>query len=370
VRGYDEVLAKGYQTRIVLSYPRAVVGDGGLSLATRRLAREIADSGQSVLVAFDEGDAPVDTNDLQWVRVRDLGAGRVRVPIGLDHVLTTGDLLLLKSAWVAHNSFAGRVARRTGVPYVLAPRGAYDPYILQRRACTKQIWWRAFEKGLLERARAVHVFFESQRRDIESLGYRGPLVVAPNGVDRPKVTWDGGSGGYLLWIGRFDYEHKGLDLLLQAMKLIPRNERMPLRLHGPDWRDRKRVVIGLIRDLELDDSVVVGEAVFGEQKSALLRSAAGFVYPSRWEAFGNSPAEAIAMGVPTLMTPYPLARSVAERGGAILVDPTPAALADGLRRLGSAEAGAVGREGSRIIQEEFDWPTVARSWTAQLEALM
>ena len=54
--------------------------------------------------------------------------------------------------------------------------------------------------------------------------------------------WDGGSGGYVLWLGRFDPEHKGLDLLLQALALLPSRERPTLRIHGPDWRGRKQKV--------------------------------------------------------------------------------------------------------------------------------
>jgi glycosyltransferase involved in cell wall biosynthesis len=269
-----------------------------------------------------------------------------------------------------HNALAGRDARHAAVPYVLAPRGAYDPYIVKRHALMKKAWWFTAEHRLLQHARGVHVFFESQRADIEKLGYHGPLVVAPNGVDPPGVTWDGGSGGYLLWLGRFDPEHKGLDLLLKAVKLIPRAERIPLRIQGPDWRDRKREVRRMVRDLELDDTVTVGEPLYGDLKWEALRRALGFVYPSRWEAFGNSPAEAISIGLPTLVTPYPLGRGLADRGGAILVEASTEAIAEGLRRLVVPDAARIGREGARILRDEFDWGTVARAWSTQLEALL
>jgi glycosyltransferase involved in cell wall biosynthesis len=357
--------------RIVIYYPRASAGDGGLSGAVRRLARELVLAGGRVTMVFDEaGDHPGD-DGVRWRHARHLGAGWLRAPASLDDVLGDADVLVMKSGWVLHNVRAGAMARRAGVPYVLAPRGAYDPHIVTRRQAAKRAWWAAAERSLVRHARAVHLFFESELPHLRELGYRGPVVVAPNGVEPPAgAAWDGGSGGYVVWIGRFDPEHKGLDLLLRAVATLPEDRRMPLRIHGPDWHGRKREVAGMVDALGLRPWVALGPAVYGRPKWEALSRATGFVYPSRWEAFGNSPAEAIALGLPTLMTPYPLGRLLGERGGALLAQPTQASLAEGLRELVSPCAAKVGAAGARILREEFSWRAVARSWLDQLEAVL
>jgi glycosyltransferase involved in cell wall biosynthesis len=94
------------------------------------------------------------------------------------------------------------------------------------------------------------------------------------------------------------------------------------------------------------------------------------VYPSRWEGFGNSVAEAVSIGVPTLVTPYPLGRHLASLGGAIIAEPTADALADGLRSLTTPQAAEIGVAGARVIRAEMSWDTVVRSWLAQMEALL
>src|SRR6266516_7804748 len=109
-------------------------------------------------------------------------------------------------------------------------------------------------------------------------------------------------------------------------------------MHGPDLHGQKGSVARLNAELGLEVWVTLGEAVYGTQKRRLLESAAGFVYPSRWEAFGLSVVEAVSLGIPTLVTPYPLGRFLAESGGAILADPTPDGVARGLRRLGGPDA--------------------------------
>jgi glycosyltransferase involved in cell wall biosynthesis len=138
-----------------------------------------------------------------------------------------------------------------------------------------------------------------------------------------------------------------------------------LRLRGPDWRGGKQRIVKLVSALGLEHWIEVGPAIYGREKWTLLSGATGFVYPSRWEGFGNSLAEAVAMGVPALATPYPLAASLAERGGVILSEPNPRSLAQGL-----CAASDVGRRGAQIINEQFTWMAVARRWIAQATALL
>jgi glycosyltransferase involved in cell wall biosynthesis len=189
-------------------------------------------------------------------------------------------------------------------------------------------------------------------------------------VDVPRgETWKGGPGGYILWLGRFDPEHKGLDVLLEAMRRLTPGERPELRLHGPDWRDQKARVAGMVQRLALGDSVRIEPPVYGEDKHRVLVEALGFVYPSRWDACPNSVLESISLGLPTLATPYPLGQYLHDRGGSFLSDTTPESLAAGLLRLTSNEAPGVGRRGAEIARTELTWDNSARAWLEQVQAL-
>ena len=338
--------------------------------AVRRSAQCVARAGAEVVIAFDEGHPPPDGDGVRWVAVPHT-PGRVRLPRDLGAALHGADLLVLHSAWAPANVAAAWAANRAGIPYLLEPRGAYNPRIIRRRWLLKRTWWLLAEQPLVRGARAIHLFFKSERAHLRGLGYDGHTVIAPNGVDVPsEPTWDGGSGGYVLWLGRFDLDCKGLDLLLEALALIPPDERPQLRLHGPDHRGGKLRVVDLIRRLELEQWATVGEPVHGDAKEELVSRSRGFVYPSRWEGFGNSVTEAAAQGVPLLVTPYPLGRYFADRGAAILSEPTPASLADGLLALCSPDAAVLGPRGAAIAREDFDWDRVATAWLRQVAALL
>jgi glycosyltransferase involved in cell wall biosynthesis len=358
--------------KIVQYYPRAVAGDGGMTGAVQRLSRSLQAAGADAVIAYDQADSkapPVD--GVTWRAVRHHGPKHQRLPDSkrLAEALRGADLVVLNSGFTPHNVAAARVARRERVAYVVAPRGAYDPHIFLRRPPIKRLWWRYLEYPMVKRARAVHLFFADETPDLEGLGYHGPTVVAPNGVEPPPgLQWDGGSGGYLLWLGRFDPQHKGLDLLVRAMARVPVDVRPQLRLVGPDWRDGRERVTALVRELDLAEWVSIERPLYGDEKWAALRSATGFVYPSRWEGFGNSVAEAASLGVPLLVTPYPFGRLLHRRGGAVLAPATVEGLADGLQAVaGAAALGATARE---IVLDEMSWEHVGQSWLAQAEALL
>ena len=358
--------------RIVQYYPRAVVGDGGMTRAVKLLARSMQRAGAESVIAYEKGSSPEPAIDgLTWHAVRHRGPQHQRVPDSKDltEAMLDADLVVLHSGFTLHNVVAARIARRRGVAYVVAPRGAYDPHIFLRRRLLKELWWRAFEYPMVKRALAVHLFFTDETADLERLGYHGPTLVAPNGVEPPPgMQWDGGTGGYLLWLGRFDPQHKGLDLLVRALAIVPTETRPTLRLVGPDWRDGRERITALVRDLHLGEWISVEPALYGDEKWSALRSATGFVYPSRWEGFGNSVAEAASLGVPVLVTPYPFGRLLHRRGGAVLALPTVEGLAEGLQAVSGAAT--LGARAQRIVLDEMSWDAVGQSWLKQAEALV
>ncbi len=355
--------------RILQYHPRALIGDGGITNSVRRLSDSMAAAGAKPAIVYARSSRQPPPGPVDWIPVRHRRLGPLQIPVDLARALHGADILVLNSAWTAHNVRAGAAARRQGVPYVLADRGAYDPSILRRRRRLKQLWWTALERELVLRARALHVFFRSQQASLRQLGYQGPVIVAPNGVQVPDGhRWDGGSGGYLLYVGRFDPEHKGLDLLVRALAALPADRRPQLHMHGPDWRGGKQRLVALVEDLRLQPWVSIGPAVHGEDKWRLMTAARGFVYPSRWEGFGNAPAEAAGLGVPVLTTPYPLGRHLEDHGAAIVTEADPGALAEGLETLARGMPD-VGRRAAALIQETFTWEAVAATWLDQIAVL-
>jgi glycosyltransferase involved in cell wall biosynthesis len=348
-------------------YPRALVGDGGVSTSVRGWVRALAQQGHDVRVFADASNggkhqAPHAST------VTHIGAGRSRVPLRLDKNLHGVDVLVMHSGWVGCNIVAASAARRLGIPYVLTPHGAYDPRVRARSRRRKAVWELLWEKNLLECAGAVHVFFEKEIRDVDAIGGQARYICAPTGISQPSDPCWRGDGDYVLWIGRFDLEHKGIDLLLRALSALSIGTRPRLVLRGPDWRGGRRAAIQMVHDLNLDSVVTIGGPVHGCEKRTLLAGARLFVYPSRWEAQGLSMLEAVAEGVPLLTTTAaPAGLELQAAGGAAAVEPNGVALGAALADLLQRDLRSMSAEGRRFVLSKFDWDGLARSYTEQLQ---
>lgn len=354
--------------RVVQYHRRAASGDGGITNSVRQLSMAMARAGAEPVILCQDDAPPVELPGVEWRQVPHAEVGPVVLPRRVRPAIADADVVVLNSAWTTQNAAVGRSARRAGIPYVSAPRGAYDPRLLERRRLLKRVWWLLGERRLLMGSALFHVFFESEIGHATALGYHGPMLVAPNGVVVPDdVRW-GRDGDHLLYLGRYDPAHKGLDLLLRAVALAG-DDVPPLVMHGSDWVGGKGVLLQMVAELGIEDRVTIGGHLSGREKWEAFAAARAFVYPSRWEAFGNSTAEAAALGVPTLVTPYPLGEHLAAQGAAVMAEPDPVALAEGLRRVVAPDAAAIGDRGAECTRREFTWDAVAATWLEALERM-
>lgn len=355
--------------RLVHYYPRALVGDGGCTYAVHGWAASVARAGADVIVAYDQdGERPRDAG-VQWTRIpRRRGGLHAAHP--LESSLDGADYLVLHSGWVFHNARAARAARRSNVPYLLTPHGAYDPNVVRRKRALKQLWWTVLEREVVNHAAAIHIFFEDERDHLRTLGYRGDVIVAPNGVTIPETQQRSATNDYVLWMGRFDIETKGVDLLLDALASLPADARPPTRLHGPDWRGGKRRAVELVRSLGLERSVTIGPSLYGSDKWDALRDARLFVFPSRWEAQGIVALEAAGMGAPIVATSTTfVGRQLGREGAALLADPDAEGIASAILHAWSSDLRPMGSRAHQLVRDRFSWTTVAESFLSQLKTL-
>jgi glycosyltransferase involved in cell wall biosynthesis len=229
------------------------------------------------------------------------GRGRSTwVPIGLVGSLRRGDLLVLHEGWVVGNAVAAAVARLRGIPYVVVPHGVYESGIVDATRDPGGIR-RAIERRVLRSASAVHVFYEGERDVVRAFEPRvRRFLVVPNGAPAATARWDGG-GDYFLWIGRFDPHHKGLDNLVRAWSNLA-SPRPRLVLAGPDFLGGRERIRALTEECGVSDVVEIRNRVTGEEKVEVMRHARAYIHPSRWESCSIMLLEALAVGMPSLIS--------------------------------------------------------------------
>lgn len=124
--------------------------------------------------------------------------------------------------------------------------------------------------------------------------YKIPCGIGQEVLQKVEIV-----GDYALFLGRLDVQHKGLDDLLLAWKLLrEKNLHIPLWIvgAGQDELNLKQTV----KDLGLTDTVVFKGRLEGQQKNEVLKNCRFLVMPSRQETFGLTALEAMASSKPVI----------------------------------------------------------------------
>lgn len=267
------------------------------------------------------------------------------------------------SLWMMPNVYPGVVARQHNVPLVVSPRGTLSSRARQSGSVVKRLFWPLVQKPALSATACFHATAESEYEDIRRMGFRQPVAIIPNGIDIPAcVSKQGGIIRTLLFLGRV-HPIKGLDMLLPAWQVV--QDRYPdwrMVIAGPDNDGYLGQMQQLAVRLQLKRTQFVG-ALKGRQKWDAYREADIFVLPTYSENFGMAVAEALAAGVPAIVSKgAPWQGLEKKRAGwwiDIGLDPLVTCLEDALASspVSLAEMGCRGRD---WMDAEYSWVQVGQ----------
>jgi len=210
---------------------------------------------------------------------------------------------------------------------------------------------------------------ESEYRDIRARGLRAPVAVIPNGIALPPFPLNRKAGAArrrLLFLARL-HPVKGVDLLLRAwVALQSQFPDWELQIAGPLDGDYPRSMQALAASLGAQRLAFAGE-LRGRAKADAYLSADLFVLPTHSENFGMAVAEALAHGVPAVVTNgAPWEGLETERCG-WWVERGETSLTGCLREAmtrSSADLETMGRRGREWMLRDFSWAEVARKTLA------
>jgi glycogen(starch) synthase len=240
-------------------------------------------------------------------------------------------------------------AREYGLPF----------HILERAGVRRHNHLIAVSQGVADR--------------LHSINPRLRVDVIANGVDRAAFATAAQTGTDILFVGRLELLHKGLDFLLAAWAIACNRieGKLVIAGAGPD----EAHVRALAADLGVSHRVVFVGWVRGAEKFRLLASAKAVVVPSRHETFGMVALEALASATPVIAFDIPCLRDVVPSGAGWRVRPFDvAALAERIVAAAADDEGvaAAGRFG-RVFAAEYDWDVLAAqqadSYRSALDAI-
>jgi glycosyltransferase involved in cell wall biosynthesis len=209
----------------------------------------------------------------------------------------------------------------------------------QRRPVLKRWSTALVERPLLQRADAVHFTSTAEASRAQDLGLRLRPAVIPLGVEMSELHSD---RAYqkprefnLLFLSRLDPK-KNVESLLKATRLVMNDDESPFRLIVAGGGEKAYIahLRSLADSLRISHRVTWLGHIEGMQKKATLEAADAFVLPSYSENFGLSVAEALAAGLPCIVSSQvALAPEIKTWGAGTVTETDPESIAYGIRRI-------------------------------------
>jgi glycosyltransferase involved in cell wall biosynthesis len=358
--------------------PRSILG---LCRALQRAGVDV-----EVLTTTADGDAdlpatPPGGDSYEGVAVRYLPRAFPRRLFGarglgaaLKAAVARADLVHVHGLWTLPGWAAARHARRGRVPVVISPRGMLDPGSVSRRAWRKRVAYGLVERWNLRSAAFLHATSEAEADALRRWAPGVPVVTLPNGVDGPETAPapagsfrrrlgipDTDTAPIVAFLGRI-HPIKRLDLLAAAFDRV-RATRPDAHLvvAGLDeGGERKRIEP---RFAAAGAHVHWAGEVDGADKWELLTASECLVLCSDSESFGTSVAEAMAAGLPVVVThSCPWSVVEAERCG-FWVPQEASAMAGAVVTLlnDPAKAREMGARGKALAQRTYSWDSIGRA---------
>jgi glycosyltransferase involved in cell wall biosynthesis len=347
---------------------------GGPSRSVLGLAAALARGGDGVeLLATDPGAGWRRTDGSLEIRTFHRGWPESVCPsAGLRAYLRTAgaDIVHHHSIWLRTLHYAHEAARRLGAALVVSPRGMMNPWAWRHHSRRKAVARAFIHPGAFEAADGWHATSGDEADALRSLGFRQPVCVAPNGVCAPSAEDAAAAAEHWLRIipaasqrpvalfySRFHKKKRLLELIDMWLEFGP-----------GDWL---LLLVGIPEDYTprmIEDYVLRSgqpgrvRAYDGAGHPAPYGIASLFLLASHSENFGLSIAEALANGVPALVTDTTPWTGL-NRNGAGWCVPWPefsgalrSATSEGLDSL--RHRGSIGRE---WVLREFSWEKSART---------
>lgn len=271
---------------------------------------------------------------------------------------------------------AGAIARWRKVPYTVRTQGQLTPWALKQSTLKKQLYTILLERDNLAQAAAIHCTTPQEVEDLRNFGINTPTITLPLGVDpSPQLSTAKSELHQLynipaerliiLFLSRL-HDKKRPDLLINSLgKIISANQNLHLNFHlimaGTGATEYIAYLQQLVSQNNLTNYVTLPGFITGQRKNILLQGSDIFALPSYSENFGIAVAEALAAGLPVIITPeVQIALEVATANAGIIIEGEDQLTDTIVKLLKSKELRShLGKNAIALAKKRYAWEKIA-----------
>jgi glycosyltransferase involved in cell wall biosynthesis len=299
------------------------------------------------------------------------------------------DAVVINGLWRYHSYGTWRALRGSGIPYYVYPHGMLDPWFKAAyplKHYKKWLYWPWADYRVIRDAQATLFTCEEERMlSRQSFWlYQARERVVPFGTSSPPKDATAHRERFLaahpvlrdrkviLFLGRI-HEKKGCDLLIRAFAAVAGSDpSLSLVIAGPDPTGWMTALKQLAGEFGVAGRVIYPGLLRDEMKWGAFYAASVFGLPSHQENFGIAVAEALACGLPVLISnKVNIWREIAEAGAGFVEADTEAGTRRALqawRALSEADARRMSANARELFARQFTASAMAQGLVAAIES--
>jgi glycosyltransferase involved in cell wall biosynthesis len=285
---------------------------------------------------------------------------------------------------------AAAIARHQKIPYTVRTQGQLTPWALRQSSVKKQLYTSLIERRNLNQAAAIHCTTLQEEEDLRNFGIKTPAITLPLGVQPADPIANAkselrqlyqipGDRLIVLFLSRL-HPKKRPDLLIEAFQQVAsQNSSAHLLMAGSGEADYLAYLQQLATQKQLGDfpsgtlrdRITFTGLITGHQKNILLQGADIFALPSYSENFGIAVAEAMAAGLPVIVTPgVQIAPEIFAAQGGIIVNDRAELIVALTQLLESPKMRShLSHNAMKLAQDRYNWDSIASQLIAAYGAI-
>lgn len=289
------------------------------------------------------------------------------------------DIVHLHSVWQHYNIVFAKYLKSINKPYVVTIHsGLTEDRIKQSNYRIKQLYHILFQKKIFDNANGLHAITREEISDISKYTNNNNIFFVPNGIDLDYYTLENKiydneerkiKIGYL---GRFGQE-KNIKNLIIAISTLPNEykEKIKCQLIGPIDKETK-ILIQLVSDLKLTAYIEFTGPLYNEEKYKKLNSLDFYVHPAYSDVVSIAVMEAMASGLPCLITRTSQVAYYYNSNSFIMVEPLFFEIKRGLIEMidNRKNWDKMSESSLRLIKNELNWKSVSIQLLKQYENII